>query len=280
LQWYFQHIPNDMTDYDSIGTELLVDTMINGAAQRVVAQFHRNGFFYRHDLATGEFISATPYIEELNWTAGIDPKTGRPVEYDPNVDLQVYAFGAQRRGGPTVYPCPHQHGGVNYQATAYNPENGRAYAMSQDFGCYEQSAGAGFVPADAVPGRAFMAPSNGGFMRQSGDAPQAVLVAFDVSTGEKVAQHNFDYAAGNGGTTVSPGLVWSGMNDGTFAAFDATTLEMLWSTNTGVGQKSGASIYAVDGKEYVALLASPASAHGYASVSAKPQAIILFVFTL
>ncbi len=279
LKWYFQHIPNDMTDYDSIGTHLLIDTTVDGVARKMVAMFHRNGFLYRHDRVSGAFIDANPYIKELNWTAGIDAKTGMPVEYNPNVDLQVYAFGAQRRGGPDVLPCPHQHGAINYQATAYNAESGIAYGMTMDFGCYSQNSGVGYAPGSAVPGQAWMV-AEGGHMRQFGDAPTAALVAFDMATGKEVARHDISTAAGNGGTALSPGLVWSALNDGTFGAWDATTLEPLWSTNTGVGHKAAPSIYAVDGKQYVTILAQPASAHGYPAVTAKPPAVILFAFTL
>ncbi len=278
LVWYFQHIPNDMTDYDSIGTHLLIDQTVDGVQQKIVAMFHRNGFLYRHDRTSGAFISAEPYIKELNWTAGIDTKTGLPIEYNPNVDLQVYAFGAQRRGGPDVLPCPHQHGAINYQATAYNPETGVAYGMTMDYGCYSQNAGVGFTAA-VTPGLAFMV-AEGGHMRQYGDAPTAALVAYNMSTGKEAARHEISTAAGNGGTGLSPGLVWSALNDGTFGAWDATTLEPLWSVNTGMGHRAAPSVYAVDGKQYVTILAAPASAHGYPAVSAKPAAIVLYAFTL
>ena len=33
------------------------------------------------------------YAEKVNWTDGIDPKTGKPVEYDANKDLQTYKIG-------------------------------------------------------------------------------------------------------------------------------------------------------------------------------------------
>jgi hypothetical protein len=30
----------------------------------------------------------------LNWTPGLDPKTGKPLNYDPNADVQIYAPGS------------------------------------------------------------------------------------------------------------------------------------------------------------------------------------------
>jgi len=29
-------------------------------------------------------------VNDLNWTKGLDPKTGKPVEYDPKLDVQAY----------------------------------------------------------------------------------------------------------------------------------------------------------------------------------------------
>ena len=34
---------------------------------------------------------AKPYVPEVNWTSGIDQKTGMPVDYDPSKDVQVYS---------------------------------------------------------------------------------------------------------------------------------------------------------------------------------------------
>ena len=68
-------------------------------------------------------------MNKLNWTKGIDPKTGLPVEYDSSKPLQVYANGTQRRGtGETVNTCPHIQGGVNFWPPAYNTTTGIAYA--------------------------------------------------------------------------------------------------------------------------------------------------------
>jgi alcohol dehydrogenase (cytochrome c) len=34
---------------------------------------------------------AKPYVDAINWTKGIDQKTGKPVDYDPGKDIQVYS---------------------------------------------------------------------------------------------------------------------------------------------------------------------------------------------
>ncbi len=41
-------------------------------------QAAKNGFYYVLDRATGELLSAHNFAF-VNWTRGIDPKTGRPI---------------------------------------------------------------------------------------------------------------------------------------------------------------------------------------------------------
>src|ERR1700716_2704370 len=85
LAWHFQYTPNDSWDYDENGIHLLYDTTINGESRKIVSHFGRNGFFYSLDRANGSFIKSGQYVNDLNWTKGIDPKTGKPLEYDPKL---------------------------------------------------------------------------------------------------------------------------------------------------------------------------------------------------
>ena len=42
------------------------------------------------ERANGAMVLAKPYME-VNWTKGIDQKTGKPLEYDSAKDIQTYA---------------------------------------------------------------------------------------------------------------------------------------------------------------------------------------------
>ena len=80
LAWHFQYTPNDSWDYDEIGIHMLYDTSISGENRKVVGHFGRNGFFYTLDRANGSFIKSGQYVNDLNWTKGLDPEdrqTGR-----------------------------------------------------------------------------------------------------------------------------------------------------------------------------------------------------------
>ena len=71
MKWYYQVVPGDSWDYDSVQQLTLADLTINGRTRRVIMQANKNGFFYVLDRITGEFISAQPFAP-LNWATGID----------------------------------------------------------------------------------------------------------------------------------------------------------------------------------------------------------------
>ena len=56
---------------------------------------NRNGFFYAIDRTNGQFLYAIPLVEGINWTSGLDPKTGKPT---------INEAMKPKIGGPTVQP--------------------------------------------------------------------------------------------------------------------------------------------------------------------------------
>ncbi len=245
MKWYFQYTPGDFLDFDEIGVHLLVDTEVNGEPRKVVAHFGRNGFFYTLDRTNGQFIAASQYVDKLNWTAGIDPKTGKPVEYDPNSDLQPYKVGAvSRREQGQVEACPNIQGGVNMFPTAYSPATGLAYGAGIE-GCSD-------VTADEARSGGKVA-WNGGRAANNG-AQTGSLTAVNVATAERAAQQMLDYASYSGVLATAGGLVFTSTVEGTVMAFDDTSLKPLWSFSTGTLSSAPPMTYAVDGKQYVAIL--------------------------
>ena len=91
IRWWHQYTPNDNRDYDETGSHIIVDTKVNGENRRILTHAGRNGFNYSFDRLNGQFLNAVQTVRQVNWTKGIDPKTGKPVEYDPTKDIQLYA---------------------------------------------------------------------------------------------------------------------------------------------------------------------------------------------
>jgi alcohol dehydrogenase (cytochrome c) len=275
LKWHFQYTPGDYLDYDEVGSHLLIDKEIDGEMRQVVAHFGRNGFFYTLDRTNGSFVTATQYVELLNWTEGIDEKTGLPVSYDPNASLQAYAEDVvvRRDGGP-VNGCPHIQGGINFWPTAYNPLTGLAYGHSIE-GCSDVS-NVPVAPEDVVAGAIFQ----GGAATDAGEIDGSI-VAHDPATGAQVVKAMREYP-GYAGVMLTPDLVWVGELDGTFAAFDATTLEEVWSINVGSAFKAPAISYAVDGKQYIAIVGGTLGlgTFGHPELENTQVHNMLYVFTL
>ena len=257
--WHFQYTPNDSWDYDEVGVHMLYDLDIDGRMQKVASHYARNGFFYTLDRVTGAFIRAGQYVNELTWTAGIDQDTGRPVEYDPNLDVQIYnpearALRADRDRMKRA--CPTWHGGVAHQPLAYNPVKQIAYGVGTE-GCFSQN-GATVVPLS----------SEGGVDRESSERREytsdlyyGAVTAMDAVTHEVKAKAVTEIEVRSGITATAGGLVFSALQTGWVIAYDDETLQQLWRFNVGTPLKGAPVTYAVGPNQYVAVQTSGRHAH-------------------
>ena len=96
LVWYYQEVPGDDWDYDSIADLMLTDLKINGATRKVIMHAPKDGFFYVLDRGTGELLSADPWVT-VTWASGVNLKTGRPT---------VNAAARYGKDGVSVMPGP------------------------------------------------------------------------------------------------------------------------------------------------------------------------------
>ena len=274
LKWHFQYTPGDDMDYDEVGSQMLVDTQIDGQDRKVLAHFGRNGLFYTLDRTNGSYIASGQYVKQLTWTKGLDPKTGLPMEYDPTSSLQTCAMGAPTRAGATATTCPNYQGGVNFFPAAYNPVTGMAYGAGIE-GCTELSI-ATIAPEDVVAGQIFQAGAGVASGVQAGS-----ITMVDVKSSKQVAKHDTPYPFYSG-VLLTPDLVWAGSPDGTFAANDATTLEEKWSLNVGSAFAAPPITYTANGKQYIAIAGGGIglAAFGQPELQMKQAANMLWVFAL
>ena len=244
MNWYHQYTPGDMWDYDEEGSHILIDATINGQQRKLVTHAARNGFLYSFERASGVPVVAKPYVQRVNWTAGIDQKTGKPVDYDPSRDVQVYS-GKQNYtvADPTKRLCPSMAGGNNYFPPSYSRRTGSlyipAFSMCNDVTLDQESIKKGIYFS-----RTFKQ-----FERNESD-----LVMADPVSGEVKKRTHANYANVSGVLTTGGGLVFTGYADGTFAAYDDTTLAQVWKINVGTGFNAPPMTFEAGGKQYVAIL--------------------------
>jgi len=252
MKWYFQYTPGDFLDYDEVGISQLIDTKVNGEDRKIVAHFGRNGFFYTLDRSNGQFIASQQYAEKVNWTDGIDPKTGKPVEYNPNNELQTYKVGAaSRRKQDKIEGCPNIQGGVNFFPTSYSARTHLSYGAGLE-GCsnviVDANADAGTKP-DGAAGHIWF-----GGASSNAEEVKGSVTSMDPASGKKSAQQPLPHASYSGVVATGGGLVFTTTADGTIYALDDVSLKTLWSFSAGSLSSAPPMTYSVNGKQYVAVL--------------------------
>jgi alcohol dehydrogenase (cytochrome c) len=258
LMWYFQEVPNDQWDYDSTASRMLFPvTGADGVVRNAVSNWQRNGFLYTLDRQTGEFIRAVAQLDNINWTAGIDPKTGLPVEYNPDGGLQTYAVAGPRRGraeadAPMV--CATWGGGTTgIWPASYDPTTGITY-NTRTTGCTYQT----ITRTTDEAFNPLQREGLGGQVRQVQVNTQFALVAIDTNSGAVVNTYLRDQGiptdrqAEVGALATAGGLVFTAGDDGRISAHNSDTLEELWYFNVGTGMKGGIMSFAVGENQYIA----------------------------
>ncbi len=245
MNWYFQYVPGDMWDYDEAHTHILIDGQVGDQPRKLITHSARNGFLYTFERSNGQTLLAKPYVENINWTKGIDQKTGKPADYDPNRDIQVYS-GQQNQtlADPTKKLCPSMQGGNNYWPAAYSPKTKLLYIPSVS-SCNE-------VTLD--PTLSTKAGDWKGAKFRDLERNETDLIVADPFTGDVKKRVRVPYPNYSGALATGGGLIFTGFTDGTFVAYDDATMEPLWKINVGTGFNAPPMTFEVNGKQYVAIM--------------------------
>jgi alcohol dehydrogenase (cytochrome c) len=246
MNWYHQYIPGDMWDYDEVGTHILVDGEVSGQPHKLVTHAARNGFLYTFERTNGQTLLAKPYMEEVNWTKGIDQKTGLPVDYDPTKDIQVYSgLQNQTLTDRTKRICPSHEGGNNYWSASYSPRTKLLYIPSRPT-CNEVT-----MTPDQL--RSPTGAMLGGGIKLLTRTESEIVVA-DPFTGAVKNRVRAPYPNYSAALSTAGGLVFTGLGDGSLIAYDDESLEQLWKINVGSGFNAPPMTFEVGGKQFVAIL--------------------------
>jgi alcohol dehydrogenase (cytochrome c) len=276
MNWHFQYTPGDHWDYDEAHSHILIDGQVAGQPRKLITHSGRNGFLYTFERSNGQTLLAKPYVENINWTSGIDQKTGKPVDYDPNKDIQTYNGKMnQTLAYPTKKLCPSMSGGNNYWPAAYSQKTRLLYIPSMS-SCNE-------VTLD--PKLSNKAGDWKGATFRNIERNETDMIVADPFTGDVKKKVRVPYPNNSGALATGGGLVFTGFTDGSFVAYDDTTMEPLWKINVGSGFNAPPMTFEVDGKQYVAILSglSPISKRRHShtpELREMRNQTMLFVFGL
>jgi alcohol dehydrogenase (cytochrome c) len=239
LKWHYQASPHNEFDWDATQIPVLADLDWQGRPRKVMLWANRNGIFYVLDRATGEFLKGQPFVK-VNWVDGFDEK-GRPIPV-PGM--------APTREGTLIYPG--NQGGTNWYSPSYSPRTGLFYVPTWE------NTSTTYIKADAPPqyreGQGF----TGLFPRPGAatDDVHSAIQAIDPKTGMKRWTHRLSAQSTETGVlTTASDMLFSGARDGSFFALDARNGRLLWQTNLGPSVAAGPMTYAVNGKQYVSVMA-------------------------
>ena len=279
MVWYFQYTPGDMWDYDEVGTHILFERVIDGEPRKLVTHSARNGFVYTMDRHNGAMVGAQPYVDNVNWTKGIDQKTGKPLDYDPNKDVQTYSgLGNPTADAPVKKVCPNRNGGNNYYPSSYSQRTQLLYIPAMT-ACEFVS-----IDKDKPKNEKGWIPRSGGSFKVE-DRYESDLSVVDPVTFEIKKKVHLRYPNYSGTLTTAGGLVFIALMDGTIAAYDDATLDELWKINVGSGFAAPPMTFEVNGRQYLAIASGP-SGPAKAKLINTPElkdqrhSTVLYVFSL
>ncbi len=236
MVWYFQHLPNDQWDLDWAYERQLADLEINGENRRVVFTAGKMAFYDVLDAATGQYLDSVDAGVQ-NMIDAVDPLTGDKTMHPDTIP------NAER----SATLCPFMLGGRNWQSGSFNSNTNMLYLPVSEL-CmnYGPMGNNGFLLSTGVATEAIPRPdSDGRFGR---------LQAIDMNNLKMGWAAKERTPPTTATLSTDGGLVFAGFLDESLKAFDAETGEKLWQADLQHLPSSFPITYAVDGKQYLAII--------------------------
>ncbi len=268
IKWFRQEVPNDTWDFDAAYEALIVP---DGKGGKSLVHLNKNGFVYVMDKDNGAIKNVWQYTENMNWSKGVDPKTGLPIEANyPETDKEKLH-------------CPNLLGARSWNAGSYNPKTKLWYSEGMEVCNFVTSAN---LEKPMGVGQLSLGLSEIKLTDPPGKKADGWLAAFDPLTGKQAWKIRYDLPPLAAVLSTAGGLVFTGDMRGNLYAYDADNGKELWKFNAGSGSRGGPISYAVDGKQYIAIPTGLGShAPGFLSgafpeIKDLPGGAALLVFTV
>ena len=231
LKWWQQLIPENQWAYDASQPPMVYTTKIGGHEQRIVSIATMEGMWFAFDAATGK-----PIYQRVKVIDNVEHPDLKP--------------------GKTVVVYPSSLGGLNYSPASFDPQTNYVYnAAAETAVAMQQQTPTQEKGQQLLVGNTYLGLANGDFgaYLQSGWRDYGSVSAIDVATGKQVWKFQTPEPERGGPTTTAGGVGFVGGGDGVLRAFDVKTGTVLWKFQTGRQIAAGPTIYAVNGKEYIAI---------------------------
>jgi len=208
---------------------------IDGRPRKILMHAPKNGFLYVLDRNDGKLISAEKIVKST-WADHIDLTTGRPVE---EKDIRF------EKGDVTIWPNP--AGAHSWQAQSFNARTGLLYLPVTQNGVH-------FGKGHSVEGGFDVGGLSIATEKRDERDGKGALLAWNPVTQKQAWRIQHQTMLNGGVLSTAGGLVFQGTGDGMFTAYDASSGNKVWSFDAGLGIIAAPMSYAVDGRQYIALL--------------------------
>lgn len=242
MKWWQQQMSFNEWSYDTAQPPLVYTAKVGGKKERVVSVATMEGVWFAYDAETGRPIYQRVKVIDRTEHPSLQP--GKPV---------------------SVFPS--SLGGVNYSPASFDPTTNYIFNGAAETAAVEVQAA--LTPTEKkrkfTLGDVFLGLENGNFGSVlPGWHDHGSISAIDVATGKRVWKFQTPEPERGGVTTTESGLGFAGGGDGVLRAFDLKTGKILRTFQTGHQIAGGASIYSVNGTEYVAITSggTPTSSNG------------------
>jgi alcohol dehydrogenase (cytochrome c) len=253
--WHFQHFPDDQWDLDWAFERQLVDLTIDGVPRRVVITSGKIGIYDALDARTGKFLFSID-LGLQNIVTAIDPITG-----EKRVNTALYP-----NDGQIKLVCPHGAGAKNYLPASWNQESG-VLVMPLNEACMD------LYP---VPGGGSVSALSSGVNwgirpRPDSDGKYGRLQALDLATRKPLWTVRQRAPVTSGVLTTAGGLALDATFDRVFHIYDSATGAELWQSRLNDVSSSSPISFAVDGKQYFALVVGEGGFHAHSFAPLVPE---------
>ena len=236
--WHYQFSPHDQFDHDGVNENILAEIPIDGQPRKVVLHPDRNGYIYVLDRATGQVLSATPYVH-ITSSNGVDLQTGR----------LIYNEEKKPQTGKVLRDvCPTSPGAKDWQPSAFSPQTGLLYIPHQNL-CMDYEG----IEANYIAGTPYVGANVKYYAGPGGN--RGFFRAWDPVNNRTAWEIKENFPVWSGALVTAGDVAFYGTMEGWFKAINARTGELLWQFKTGSGIIGQPVTYrGPDGKQYVAVL--------------------------